>query len=93
MGVCCVTGRFVIASLGRVDGAMYELLVLLSIFLVFASLVSLVEGIVQWRANAGKSGSFWLFPRREPLKEDDRVLPLEQVVQQALAKRRILEAR
>lgn len=68
---------------------MYEFSLLLSVFLVIVSLWSMIRALRESKASAGRAGLLSRFLKPETASEDDRVLPLEQAVQQALAKRRM----
>lgn len=86
-GMLCIR-RFQIAGLRRVNVAMYEFLLMLSVFLALASLYSPVEWLLVQMACAGTNAVVAHFARSAPEEADDLVLPFELVIQQALAKRR-----
>ncbi|SDM01114.1 hypothetical protein [Aliiruegeria lutimaris] len=71
---------------------MYEFLVLLSTFLVFAVLFFLFQPLLVRTANALTNPFFQRLARSATEEKDDPVLPFEQVIQELQAARRAREA-
>ncbi|SNT37078.1 hypothetical protein [Tropicimonas sediminicola] len=70
---------------------MYEFLLMLSGFLLFAFLFSPAQWLLGWKANAGIIAVFRLFAKPVVMESDDRVLPFELAIQEVLAKRHARE--
>ena len=72
---------------------MYEFLLLLSVFLVFAYLVLLIKTVPVRKANAGSNLCFVGSAKPAPTETVDPVPPFELVVQELKAARRARAAK